>query len=135
MTVFQLKIYSSHKVFYEGAAANLIIPVTDGEMGILAHHENMVVAIVPGELRFQKEDGTWVEAVVSRGFAEIINNEVSVLVMTAETPDEIDLLRAQQAKERAEEQLRQKESIKEYHLSQASLARAMARIKAANKFK
>lgn len=135
MNTFKLKIYSSHKIFYEGLATNLIIPAADGEMGILANHENMVAAIIPGELKFQNEDGIWQEAVVSRGFAEIMNNEVSILVMTAESPEEIDILRAQQAKERAEEQLRQKESIKEYHMSQASLARAMARLKAANKFK
>ena len=55
---------------------------------------------------------------------------VSVLVNTAERPEDIDVKRAEEAKERAEERLRQKQSIQEYHLSQASLARAMARLKA-----
>ena len=64
------------------------------------------------------------------GFAEIMNNRVSVLVNTAERPEDIDVKRAEEAKERAEERLRQKQSIQEYHLSQASLARAMARLKA-----
>lgn len=135
MKTFKLKIYSSHKVFFDGLAVSLTIPATDGEFGILANHENMIIAIDNGLLRFTKEDGTREEAVVSQGFAEIIDNEVSILVMTAERPEEIDVLRAQQAKERAEERLRQKQSMLEYHQSKTSLARAMARLKAASKYK
>ena len=52
----------------------------------------------------------------------MINNRATVIVDTCEYPEEIDLRRAQEAKERAEEQLRQKQSIEEYHRSKASLA-------------
>ena len=118
------------KVFYDGKCEYLVIPTIDGEKGILAHHENMVIAVEIGELRFRKPDGEWVTAVVSKGFAEIVNNRASVLVNTAEHPEDIDVKRAEEAKERAEEQLRQKQSIQEYYLSQASMARAMTRLKA-----
>ena len=64
------------------------------------------------------------------GFVETINNRVTVLVETAERPEEIDKVRAEEAKERAQEQLRQKQSIQEYYHSRASLARAMTRLKA-----
>ena len=63
-------------------------------------------------------------------YLRIINNRVTVLVETAELPEEIDKARALEAKERAEEQLRQKQSMREYHHSRASLARAMVRLKA-----
>ena len=53
-----------------------------------------------------------------------------MLADSVERPEDIDLKRAQEAKERAKEQLRQKQSIREYHLSKAALARAMARLKA-----
>ncbi len=43
------------------------IPTIDGEKGILAHHENMVIAVEIGELRFRKPDGEWVTAVVLQG--------------------------------------------------------------------
>ena len=66
----------------------------------------------------------------SMGFVEIVNNRVTLLVETAEHPEEIDIARAREAKERAEEQLRQKQSIQEYYHSRASLARAMTRLKA-----
>ena len=130
METFSLKIISSDKIFYEGPCQYLIVPAPDGQKGVLPHHENMVIAVDPGELHFKTQDGEWVTAAVSMGFAEIMNNRVSVLVNTAEQPEDIDVKRAEEAKERAEERLRQKQSIQEYHLSQASLARAMARLKA-----
>ena len=125
MSTFSLKIISTDKVFYDGKCEYLVIPTID-----LSHHENMVIAVEIGELRFRKPDGEWVTAVVSKGFAEIVNNRASVLVNTAERPEDIDVKRAEEAKERAEEQLRQKQSIQEYYLSQASMARAMTRLKA-----
>ncbi len=130
MATFSLKIISSDKVFYDGKCQYLSIPAPDGQKAIMAHHENMVIAVEIGELHFKNPEGEWVTAAVSKGFAEIINNRVSVLVNTAERPEDIDVKRAEEAKERAEEQLRQKQSIQEYHLSQASLARAMARLRA-----
>ena len=107
------------------------MPEYDGQKEILAHHEDMVIAIDDGEMRFQPEGSeNWEYAVVGMGFVEIVNNRVTLLVETAERPEEIDVARAREAKERAEEQLRQKQSIHEYYHSRASLARAMARLKA-----
>ena len=63
----------------------------------------------------------------------MINNRVSILVDTAEHPEEIDVRRAREAKERAREQLRQKQSIQEYYMSKASLARAMSRLRYSSK--
>ena len=79
-----------------------------------------------------KEEGSdeWIHAVVGMGFVEIVNNRVTLLVETAEKPEEIDVRRAEEAKQRAEERLRQKQSIHEYYHSRAALARAMARLKA-----
>ena len=93
MSTFSLKIISTDKVFYDGKCEYLVIPTIDGEKGILAHHENMVIAVEIGELRFRKPDGEWVTAVVSKGFAEIVNNRASVLVNTAERPEDIDVKR------------------------------------------
>ena len=111
MDTFQLKVISSDRVFYEGRCKQLIIPAPDGQKGILPHHENMIIAVEIGELHLQDEEGNWITASVSKGFAEIMNNRVSVLVNTAESPEEIDVRRATEAKERAQEQLRQKQSI------------------------
>jgi F-type H+-transporting ATPase subunit epsilon len=96
MSTFSLKIISTDKVFYDGKCEYLVIPTIDGEKGILAHHENMVIAVEIGELRFRKPHGEWVTAVVSKGFAEIVNNRASVLVNTAERPEDIDVKRAEE---------------------------------------
>ena len=127
MDTFGLKIIASDKVFYEGRCRNLIIPAPDGEVGLLPHHENMVIAIEVGIARMEVEAGKWNEIAVGTGFAEIVNNRVTLLVDTAEKPEDIDVRRAQEQKERAEEQMRQKRSIQQYYHTQASLARAMNR--------
>lgn len=131
MDTFGLKIIASDKVFYEGRCRNLIIPAPDGEVGLLPHHENMVIAIEVGIARMEVEAGKWNEIAVGTGFAEIVNNRVTLLVDTAEKPEDIDVRRAQEQKERAEEQMRQKRSIQQYYHTQASLARAMNRLRLA----
>ena len=131
---FYLKIISANRVFYSGRCRSLIVPEYDGQKEILAHHEDMVIAIDDGEMRFQPEGSeNWEYAVVGMGFVEIVNNRVTLLVETAERPEEIDVARAREAKERAEEQLRQKQSIMEYHRNQLALARAMTRLKVTHK--
>ena len=131
MDTFGLKIIASDKVFYEGRCRNLIIPAPDGEVGLLPHHENMVIAIEVGIARMESEAGKWNEIAVGTGCAEIVNNRVTLLVDTAEKPEDIDVRRAQEQKERAEEQMRQKRSIQQYYHTQASLARAMNRLRLA----
>ena len=125
MNTFLLNVTACDRVFFEGYCRQVILPLEDGEKGIQAHHENMVFAVNVGELRIQTDDGAWITGVVGSGFAQVINNRVSVLVDTAEHPDE--------AKERAKEQLRQEQSIREYHMSKASLARAMSRLRYSSK--
>ena len=134
MNTFSLKVIASDKIFFDGRAEVLIIPEVDGEKAILAHHEDIVIAIDIGDLKFRLGDKTWVNAVVGKGFAQVINNRVSVLVDTAERPEDIDAARAKDALERAKEQLRQKQSLQDFHLSQASMARAMSRLKSTSKF-
>ena len=135
MNTFSLTVIATDKVFYDGKCTALIIPALDGEREILAHHENMVIATKEGEVRCRTDESSdWKKAVVGVGFVHIANNRVTMLVDTAERPEDIDAVRAKQAYERAVEQLRQKQSIQEYHMSRASLARAMARLKEAGKY-
>ena len=69
MDTFGLKIIASDKVFYEGRCRNLIIPAPDGEVGLLPHHENMVIAIEVGIARMEVEAGKLNEIAVGTGFA------------------------------------------------------------------
>ena len=134
MNTFYLKVIASNKTFFSGRCKSLVVPTLDGEVGILYHRENVVMAIDMGEMRITDLEDKVITAVVGTGFVQVMNNRVTVLVDTAELPDEIDIRRAQEAKESAEEQMRQKQSIQEYHHSQASLARAMSRLKLSSKY-
>ena len=131
---FALKIIACDKTFYDGRCITLIVPAPDGEKAILAHHENMVIAMKIGETKIKLQDETWLDAVTGTGFVQVANNRVTVLVDTAERPEDIDVIRAKEAEERAKEQLRQKQSLIEYHQTQSALARAMTRLKAASKY-
>ena len=128
MNTFSLKVIASDKVFFDGKCGIIIVPALDGEQAIMSHHEDMVIATKEGEVRFkEKEDDDWTKAVVGVGCVYISHNRVIMLV-------DIDRVRAEAALERAKEQLRQKQSIQEYHVSQASMARAMLRLKEAGKY-
>ena len=135
MDTFGLRIIASDKVFFNGRCKKLTIPAPDGEKGVLAHHENMVIAVVIGEAMLQFEEGEWVNLAVGAGFLEIVNNRVTMLVQTAEKPEDIDARLAQEQMEYAEEKLRQKQSIQEYYRTQVSLSRAMNRLKVSKRKK
>ena len=113
MDTFGLKIIASDKVFYEGRCRKLTIPAPDGEMGILPNHENMVIAIAVGIAYMEAEEGKRQDIALGQGFAEIVNNRVTLIVDTAENPEDIDVRHAEEQRERAQEQMRQKQSIQE----------------------
>lgn len=130
MSDFRLRIIASNGIMYEGRGKKLIFTTTDGLFEILPHHENMIIAVGIGEGRFQKTDDEWEEFISGQGFVEVLNNRVTMIVNSAEHPDEIDKVRAQEALERAQEKMLHKQSRQEYVQTQASLARAMSRLKA-----
>ena len=131
MAAFWLKVIASDHVFYNGNCEALVVPAHDGEVGILPHREAMILAIQEGELKFRVPgEQEYHHAVVGLGIVQVANNRVTVVVDTAERPEDIDEVRAKQALERAKEQLRQKQSIREYYMSKASMARALSRLKA-----
>ncbi len=126
--VFSLKVIASNKIFYDGKARYLKVETLDGQMGFMAHHAPIVVAVEVGELDIRKDDGEMLSVEVGKGILQFANNRLTLLVDTLETAEEIDIRRAEEAKERAEEQLRQKQSVAEYRMSEASLARALSRL-------
>ncbi len=128
---FQLAIYASDHVFYSGECDSLIVPMEDGLYGIKAGHHNAVCALIPGSLTFHiPKEEAFRKAVVSTGILKIEENAVLVLVNSCEDPSEIDLKRADLAKARAQAELRQQTSRREYLRAQVSLAKAMARLRA-----
>ena len=72
MDTFGLRIIASDKVFFNGRCKKLTIPAPDGEKGVLAHHENMVIAVVVGIARMESTEGEVTEIAVGTGFAATV---------------------------------------------------------------
>ena len=101
MESFQVHVLAADRTFYEGPCVSLTIPTSDGEQGILAHHSDMIAAVLPGTLRYQVPDGPVQLAAVSSGMVKIEKNEVLVLVDSVERPEEIDAARARREADEA----------------------------------
>ena len=129
MDTFQVHILAADKTFYEGPCVSLTIPTSDGERGILAHHSNMIAAVQPGTLRYQLPGEEPRLAAISPGMVKVEHNDVLVLVDSAERPEEIDAVRAQREADEAREALLQKRSRQEHQIAQATLARALNRLR------
>ncbi|MBO6239364.1 MAG: ATP synthase F1 subunit epsilon [Butyrivibrio sp.] len=132
---FGLQVISVNGVFYDDKAEEIILPCEDGELAVLAGHEEMILALSDGVIKIKKPGGEWIYGVVSLGSVQVANNRCIVIVNTVEKPGDIDKRRAQEAYEFAMEHLQQKQSIKEFKKSQAGLARALTRLSAASKYK
>lgn len=138
MDSFKLHFMASEHMVYDGDAESVSLMTTEGSIGILAHHSNLIMAVVPGIVEYVPagEDakaaglsGKQV-VVVSDGLLKVENNEVMILVDTAEHPDDIDEARAKRAEEQAREALKRANSNRDVAIASAELSRAMSRIKA-----
>lgn len=128
MKTFPLRVLAPERTFFDGACTSLTVPTIDGRYGLMAQHENVVIAIIPGELTLHTESGEEQIAAVSEGMLKMEDNEALVLVDTIERPEEIDLHRAEQIAAESEAALHEKQSEKERALVMARMARAVSRM-------
>ena len=125
-------ISTPEKEFFSGEVESLVITTTEGEMGVLPGHMLMVVALDIAPIKFKTRD-EWYEAAISGGFAQIKGDRVDVLADTAEWPEDIEVNRALEAKQRAEERMQSYQNEVEYLRSQLAKRRALARLAVVNK--
>lgn len=129
---YPLDIITPEKVFFSGEVESVIIPTLDGYLGIQRKHEPMVIALEIGQMKISI-DGEWKRCTTSEGFIEIRPDKTIIFSQAVEWPEEIDLKRAQDAKEAAEDRLRQKLSAEEYKENHIALQRAMVRLQVGRK--
>ena len=104
-----------------------------GEFGVLPNHIAFLSTLVAGELTY-KQGATKRTLAVGGGYAEVLDNVMTVLAPSAEFADEIDVARAQRAKERAEKQLAQlNQEEKDRQTAETALQRALVRLQVASK--
>lgn len=124
---FALKIITPDRVFYEGEAEMVEFNTTEGEIGVYKEHVPMTVIISPGILTITEEDEVK-EAALHSGFAEILQDRVTIMAEIVEWPSEIDVARAEEALKRAEARISGKDQTTDIVRAEAALHRAMARI-------
>ena len=131
MPMFHLSIVTPEKIFYEAEVKSLILPGSEGYMGVLPDHAPIITILKPGKLQFRDADDKLHVMAITNGFLEVSRNKANLLVEAAEFADDIDLERAEAARKRAEKALKDSEERLEVELMslQAALDRATNRIK------
>jgi F-type H+-transporting ATPase subunit epsilon len=127
MAPMRLEIITAERLVYSDDVDVVVAPGIEGQLGILPHHAPLMTALQPGELMVRK-NGEESYLAVSGGFMEVLGNRVTILADAAESSDEIDEQRSQQAVERARERLEKREEDIELEQALSSLRRAQARL-------
>lgn len=130
---FMLEMVTPEQILLKDEVQFMVAPAVEGEIGVLRNHAPLVAALDIGVLRYKDSEGLEQKFALSGGFFEIVDNVARVLAETAERGDEIDVLRAKAAKERAEKRIAQRSEEIDFTRAQMALRRAIARIKAAEK--
>ena len=130
MPTFQLEIVTPEMTVYSGEVEQLRAPGTEGGFGVLAGHHPMLASLRIGEMVFSEVEQGPKSVAIGGGFAEVQRDRVTVLAETAEFAQDIDVNRAEDARDRARERLAQKrdQQIDEARATLA-LARAVNRLR------
>ena len=125
MKPFHLEILSPDRAFYTGDCVSITVPLHDGLYGVMADHEPLTAAIVPGEVVFTSPDGTKTVCAVAQGMIDVDSSGVRLLCESALRPEEIDEETERREAEIAAEDMKGRQSYKDYMLSQIIFARAV----------
>jgi F-type H+-transporting ATPase subunit epsilon len=129
MARLKLEIVTPEGRAYQDDVDMVVLPGSEGELGIYPAHVSLMTQLAPGELRIFK-DGKQTELVVGSGFAEITQTQVSVLTDSAMEAESIDENVAEEAIKRAEAALKDKSlASEELAETEAALARSVAQLR------
>lgn len=124
---FTLKIITPDRIFYEEAVTMVEFNTVEGEVGIYKDHIPMTMIVAPGILTITREEEVR-NAALHSGFAEVLPDQITILAEIIEWPEEIDLSRAEQSKDRAESRIKEHAPGIDMDRAELSLKRAAARI-------
>ncbi|MGO9402675.1 MAG: F0F1 ATP synthase subunit epsilon [Terriglobales bacterium] len=124
---FQLEIVTPAKLVVKDAAEEAQIPGLSGYLGILPGHAPLITELGVGVITY-RASGAAHTLSVAWGFAEVLPDKVTILAEAAERPQEIDVERAQKAKDRAEERLKSNDPKIDYTRAEDALQRAETRL-------
>jgi len=129
---FQLEIVTPEKMVVKDSAEEMQIPGKNGYLGILPGHAPLITELAVGEITYRNAGATH-HLSVAWGFAEVLPDKVTILAETAERASEIDVNRAQNAKQRAEKDFAQCSTEADFKKVGDDLKRAETRLEVAEK--
>ncbi len=135
--MLKFKIVTPEKSIYENEIFQITIPTMDGEITVLPNHIPLVSVLKAGELKFKDKDGEH-QMAVSGGFLEVRGkNEIVILADHAERVDQIDITRAEEARVRAQEQMKNIKNVQDVDFAklQAVIDRELNRLRVAKKYR
>ena len=124
-----LRILTPERQVLEEEATAVYTSATDGEIGILSGHVPLLTSLKPSVLRYTKPDGSKEVVAIMGGMLETDGKQVTILTPAAEQASEVDTLRAQESKARAEALLHERHEKVDVDRAQMAIARAITRLK------
>lgn len=128
-----LSIITPEKIIYKDQIDEAIVPTTTGQISILPGHIGLITEISPGELVIKKENGKQQSIAITDGFLEVSRNQITILANFAVIAENINLAKAEEAKKRAENLMKEKVTEKDFRIAEAELRKAILELKVAGK--
>jgi F-type H+-transporting ATPase subunit epsilon len=132
MATLKLEIVTAERQVFSDEVKAVIAPGVEGQLGILPHHAPLMTMLQSGELIIKKDDEENY-LFISGGFLEVRPEKVIVLADACEHCEEINISRAEEAKQRAEERLKTPASGMDHTRAEAALRRSLVRLKVAER--
>jgi F-type H+-transporting ATPase subunit epsilon len=126
----ELEIVTPERLVVKDHAEQVQIPGRNGYLGILPGHAPLITELAVGEIVYTNA-GVSTRLAVAWGFAEVLGDKVTILAETAELAADIDVARAEAARDRAQEHIKHAEDALAFEDAFAALARAEARLSVA----
>jgi F-type H+-transporting ATPase subunit epsilon len=126
----ELEIVTPERLVVKDRAEQVQIPGRNGYLGILPGHAPLITELAVGEIVYTNA-GVTTRLAVAWGFAEVLADKVTILAETAELASDIDVPRAEAARDRAQEHIKKAEDAAAFEDAFAALARAEARLSVA----
>jgi F-type H+-transporting ATPase subunit epsilon len=134
MSTIRCEVVTAERMVFEEDVNMVVAPGIDGQLGILPHHAPLMTTLTYGELIIQRQGQDDELIAIGGGFMEVGPDHVTILADSAERAEEIDTMRAEEARLRAEELMTQKrrEDV-DFAQAEAALRRSMIRLKVARR--
>lgn len=132
--VLYIEVITPSKIVYKGNIESVTVPGVKGSFQVLKNHAPLISVLDMGLVKLKENENSTKYFATSGGTVEVLNNKVLVLADSLEALDEIDIERAQRAKERAMERLTRKTEDTDIERARTALARAVNRLNLVEKY-